>query len=297
MVEGLSKGAGLALLAIPMAPAFTFNEAVYKRLVVKYFGLSGGVNAPWTHHCVNGDVRVLNEASLNHLESCRMLGRNSAPHNAVRDTLKHLVEQCGITDAAVTETPVQASDGAPTNADVVYIDKNSGQRVILEVSIVTVGSDSSLWAGARDGFDAVKNRLLAKEMQKRSHPIIRRILDEAGNNTIFTPIVMSSSGAMGASMIAFLREVYERTKATGKFVMAEGQPKMRHTWNTDVAPTYWDMRLSVACAATDALFQNRVIQRDVTRNLPVVARQPHWDPNYTVHAAAQAPCAVHAYAA
>ena len=128
-----------------------------------------------------------------------------------------------------TTTPVQASNGAPTNADVVYIDKNSGQRVILEVSIVTVGSDSSLWAGARDGFDAVKNRLLAKEMQKRSHPIIRRILDEAGNNTIFTPIVMSSSGAMGASMIAFLREVYERTKATGKFVMAEGQPKMRQT--------------------------------------------------------------------
>ena len=55
--------------------------------------------------------------------------------------------------------------------------------------------------------------------------------------------------------------------------------------------------LSVVPTYHSALYQNRVIQRDVTRNLTVVARQPHWDPNYTVHAAAQTPHAVHAYAA
>ena len=35
------------------------------------------------------------------------------------------------------------------------------------------------------------------------------------------------------------------------------------------------MRLSIACAATDAEYQNRIILHDSTLNLPVVARQPH----------------------
>ena len=52
------------------------------------------------------------------------------------------------------------------------------------------------------------------------------------------------------------------------------QPDMKYTWNTMVASSYWDMRLSVACTATDAEFQNRIIIRDHTMNLPVVARQP-----------------------
>ena len=47
------------------------------------------------------------------------------------------------------------------------------------------------------------------------------------------------------------------------------------------------MRLSIACAATDAESQNRIILRDNTHNLPVVARQPHHDPNYASHTAAR----------
>jgi hypothetical protein len=43
------------------------------------------------------------------------------------------------------------------------------------------------------------------------------------------------------------------------------------------------MRLSIACAATDKEFQNRVVLRDKTFNLHVVARQPHPDPNYAPH--------------
>ena len=45
-----------------------------------------------------------------------------------------------------------------------------------------------------------------------------------------------------------------------------------------------DMRLSVACAATDT--ENRIIVHDNTLNLPFVARQPRPDPNYAPHAAA-----------
>ena len=47
------------------------------------------------------------------------------------------------------------------------------------------------------------------------------------------------------------------------------------------------MRLSRACAATDAEYQNRIILHDNTLHLPVVARHPHPDPNYAPHAAAR----------
>jgi len=46
-----------------------------------------------------------------------------------------------------------------------------------------------------------------------------------------------------------------------------------------------DMRLSIACAATDAEYQNRIILHDNTLNLPVM--QPHLDPNYAPHTAAR----------
>ena len=53
------------------------------------------------------------------------------------------------------------------------------------------------------------------------------------------------------------------------------QPDMKYTWNTMVvASSYWDMRLSVACTVTDAEFQNRIIIRDHTMNLPVVRGSP-----------------------
>jgi len=53
------------------------------------------------------------------------------------------------------------------------------------------------------------------------------------------------------------------------------------------ASSFWDMRLSIACAATDAEYQNRVILHGNTINLPVVAQQPHPDPNYAPHTAAR----------
>ena len=50
MVEGVTKGAGVALLAIPMAPAFTFSSAQFQLMISKYLGLPN-VEVPWTHHC------------------------------------------------------------------------------------------------------------------------------------------------------------------------------------------------------------------------------------------------------
>ena len=70
------------------------------------------------------------------------------------------------------------------------------------------------------------------------------MLNEAGNNTIFTPIVMSACGAMGPSMVAFLKEVYGRAKEADKFLMSQ-QPALKHSWNTMVVSLLWDMRLSI----------------------------------------------------
>ena len=97
-----------------------------------------------------------------------MLGLGKAPHNAVRDALMHMVVQCGMAEAAVVETPVTSADGSSTVADVVFLDNLSGQRVILEVSVVTIGSDSSLAAGARAGLGGVRAQLQAREREKRN---------------------------------------------------------------------------------------------------------------------------------
>jgi len=65
------------------------------------------------------------------------------------------------------------------------------------------------------------------------------------------------------------------------------QRALKHTWNTMVALSFWDTRLSIACAATDAENQNRIILHANTRNLLVAARQPHPDPNYAPHSASR----------
>jgi len=136
-----------------------------------------------------------------------VLRRNSAPHDAVRDVLSHLVVQNGVTDAAVVETRLTAVDGSTFDADVVFFDPSSRARVILEVSIVTIVSDTSLGRGARAGLDGVNAQLRAREEDMRNHSVVQRLLNEAGNHTIFTPIVMSACGAKGPSMVAFFKEV------------------------------------------------------------------------------------------
>ncbi len=83
----------------------------------------------------------------------------------------------------------------------VYVDSASGQLVIFELICRTVGSDAALAGSARAGLGGTTALLRALEEEKRNHCVIRKLLDDAGNNTIFTPIVMSASGAMGPSMI------------------------------------------------------------------------------------------------
>ena len=98
---------------------------------------------------------------------------------------------------------------------------------------------------------------------------------------------MSACGAMAPSMVVFLKQVYGRAKETDKFLMPK-QPALKRTWNTMVALPFWDMRLSIACTATEAEYKNRTASSSTTAlNLPVVAQQPHPDPNYAPHTAAR----------
>ena len=107
--------------------------------------------------------------------------------------------------------------------------------------IVTIGSDTSLGRGARAGLDGVNAQLRAREDEKRNHSVVRRLLNEAENNIIFTPIVMSACGAMGPSMVAFLKEVYGRAKEADKFLMSR-QPAL------STRGTRWKLRRFGTCA-------------------------------------------------
>ena len=51
-------------------------------------------------------------------------------------------------------------------------------------------------------------------------------------------------------------------------------------WSTLRASTYWNIRLSGACSAKDAQVQSEIFLSYFTRNLVVVGRQPHPDPNF-----------------
>ena len=63
--EGLGKGAGLALLAVPIpmadgvANAFDFTQAQFQRNLFNFLGLEGAKSKQHTHHSGAGVTRVL----------------------------------------------------------------------------------------------------------------------------------------------------------------------------------------------------------------------------------------------
>jgi hypothetical protein len=80
MVGGLSKGAGLALLAVPMADAFVYSQAQFQRILSNFLDLEVAISiSPLRRQC---NARA-HATPVNHLQECLpVLGRNSAPHDA-----------------------------------------------------------------------------------------------------------------------------------------------------------------------------------------------------------------------
>ena len=68
------------------------------------------------------------------------------------------------------------------------------------------------------------------------------------------------------SSIKMTQNAAKQVKIISKSTISN--PALRHSWNTMVASSFWDMRLSIACAATDAEHQNRIILHDNTSTSP-----------------------------
>jgi len=107
--------------------------------------------------------------------------------------------------------------------------------------------------------------------------------------TLFIPIVLTSCGGFGPSAQKYLKHIFSRARENNCSDMGVGQPDIQTTWNSLYASTYWNMRLSVAGAAKDAQVQNDILLSDFTRNLVVVGRQPHPDPNFASYVSSGRP--------
>ena len=79
MAEGLGKGAGLALLAVPMADAFDFTQSQFQRILSNYLGLDGAISIPHAHHCGGGAMRVLRKVQSITCRCAQCLG-GTRPH-------------------------------------------------------------------------------------------------------------------------------------------------------------------------------------------------------------------------
>ena len=81
MAEGLGKGAGLALLAVPMDDAFDFTQSQFQRILSNYLGLDGCISIPHTHHCGGGVTRILMQDTVNRLTCrCAQCSDGTQPH-------------------------------------------------------------------------------------------------------------------------------------------------------------------------------------------------------------------------
>ena len=279
--EGLLRGAGAFALAVPMARPFVFSEAVYRRMMQDYLG-RGGLPLPWTHHCGNDAVRTLSEATINHVKSCSQLGRAIATHDAAKNLFHALLINSGVADAVVTEVTTCDREGNTLDADVRFTMKDTGERYVIEVSTVVVAANSAVFAHANPEYGAVERLIKQRVEEKRTIPVAESIVRDS--NIKYVPFVVSTNGGIGRSAGEFLNMIYKKAKANDRWIMAIEQPALESTWNTLYASTYWDMRFSVAVAATDALYQNRIIMRDETLNLPTNGRrQPSKDPNASLY--------------
>ena len=276
IASGLSKCAASFLVAVPMVSAFTLDAGTFVRSLQRYNG-QPPVQTPYTHHCGERGQRRLAASDWVHLNNCPCLGGNIFPHNAVRDTLAHGINQCGAASVVPhTEVPLDVP-GGQWKAGLMYMDSVSGKTYVLDVSIVNVDSATSQRRGG--GFGAVEAALCRCEADKRALPIAQQIQND-GSNKIFVPFVMSSAGGFGPAARKFLKYLYKTSRDRNCWEVESGQPQIQATWSTLYASTYWDMRLSMACTSMSAEVVGRIIVRDFNLNLATDgSRQPFANPN------------------
>jgi len=243
------------------------------------------VPLPWRHSCGNAGITNLDELSFRHLYSCPCLGRTIGTHDEAKFTLAHAIHNCGHSSSLpLTETRLSYR-GDTWDADIAYF--AGGQQWVLDMAVVNVDSDTSLRAGSR--VEDIEAILTAEEVKrKRENKVMQGLQNERGNNIVFVPFVMASTGGFGGEARKFLKTIFKASKLAGKFHLGIGERSLTRpldtTWNTAVASRYWEMRLSVAVTLTDASLRRSLVEQDLSRGLRVVGRQPHPDPNYSTFA-------------
>ncbi len=81
---------------------------------------------------------------------------------------------------------------------------------------------------------------------------------------------MSAYGAIKPSMVAFLKEVYGRAKDAAKLLMSQQPASIEVLVEHDDGLVFLG-HASIACAATNADFQDRISLHDKTLNLRCTA--------------------------
>jgi hypothetical protein len=277
-------GSARFLEAIPMAAAFTIASEDFRAMLCRYLSVPD-VPLPWRHSCGNAGFTNLDELSFRHLYSCPCLGRTIGTHDEAKFTLAHAIHNCGHSSSLpLTETRLSYR-GDTWDADIAYF--AGGQQWVIDMAVVNVDSDTSLRAGSR--VEDVEAILTAEEVKrKRENKVMQGLQNERGNNIIFVPFVMASTGGFGGEARRFLKTIFKASKLAGKFHLGIGERSLTRpldtTWNTAVASRYWEMRLSVAVTLTDASIRRSLVEQDLSRGLRVVGRQPHPDPNYSTFA-------------
>jgi hypothetical protein len=277
-------GSARFLEAIPMAAAFNFAPEDFRAMLCRYLTVPD-VPLPWRHSCGNSGTTNLDEVSFRHLYSCPCLGRLIGTHDEAKYTLAHAIHLCGHSSSLpLTETKLSYR-GETWNADIAYF--AGGLQWVLDVAVVNVDSDTSVHAGSRaEDIEAILSAEEAK--RKRENKVIRGLQIERGNNIIFVPFVMASTGGFGGEARSFLKTIFNASKMAGKFHLGVGERSLFRpldtTWNTAVASRYWEMRLSVAVTLADASLRKSLVERDLSSGLRVAGRQPHPDPNFSTFA-------------
>ena len=278
LLEGRLPGAALPYVLVPMVAAFTIDNAVFTRMLQNFLGITGHP-LPHSHDCANAGVVQLGEHNQHHIQVCPVFGRAIKAHDEVKFLVAQMVRLCGVANVVRTEVRLSGPAGH-YDCDVVYFDRKTHKRIVLEITRVAITQASISGSGVLAGPDAVLSILRARERERRRCARISAIVEHDEGNTLFIPIVLTSCGGFGPSAQKYLRHIYGRARENSCSDMGVGQPTIQTTWSTLHASTYWNMRLSVAGAAKDAQVQNDILLSDFTRNLVVVGRQPHPDPNF-----------------
>ena len=130
------------------------------------------------------------------IQVCPVYGRALKPHGEAKFLIAQVVRQCGVANAARTEVRLSGPAGN-YDCGVVYFDRKTHKRVLLEITRVAITQASISGSGVLACPDAALSILRARERERRRCARISDIAEHDEGNTLFIPIVLISCGGFG----------------------------------------------------------------------------------------------------